>query len=113
MEAGSIQNVEIIKGENMTVNLPENSIDLAFMVDVYHELEFPIEILQSIRKALKPSGRILLIEYRGEDPSIPIKPLHKTTVKQITKELEQNGFKFESNGSFLPIQHYLIFRKTD
>lgn len=110
-ELGKLQNVEIIKGTNTSVNLPDNSIDLAFMVDVYHELEFPVEMLRSVHKALKPSGRLVLIEYRGEDPSIPIKPLHKMTVKQVRKELEKNGFRFESNGEFLPIQHFIMFKK--
>jgi SAM-dependent methyltransferase len=93
------------------VNLPENTIDLAFMVDVYHELEFPKEILKSIYTALKKDGRLLLIEYRGEDPSIPIKPLHKTTVLQLNKELKANGFELEERGDFLPIQHFLIYKK--
>ena len=81
------------------------------MADVYHELEYPHEMLESIRKSLKPAGRILLLEYRGEDPSIPIKPLHKTTVIQLSRELEANGFKLSYAGEFLPIQHFLIYEK--
>jgi SAM-dependent methyltransferase len=103
--------VEIVKGSSKSVNLPDNSIDLAFLVDVYHELEFPKEILKSIHKALKQDGRLLLIEYRGEDPSIPIKPLHKTTVVQLNKELKANGFELKERGDFLPIQHFLIYKK--
>jgi SAM-dependent methyltransferase len=105
--------VEIIKSSNISPNLPDNSIDLAIMVDVYHELEFPREMLQAIRKALKPDGKILLIEYRGEDPSVPIKALHKTTVAQLNKELLANGFQLNYKGDFLPIQHFLLYQKID
>jgi precorrin-6B methylase 2 len=104
--------VEIVKSRNKSVNLPDTSIDLAIMVDVYHELEFPAEILQSLRKALKTKGKILLIEYRGEDPSVPIKPLHKTTVQQLNRELEANGFTLHYKGDFLPIQHFLLYEKN-
>lgn len=105
--------VEVIKGTVQSPNLPANSVDLAIMVDVYHELEFPQEMLQAIKKALKPNGKILLIEYRGEDPTVPIKELHKTTVAQLNKELEANGFKLYYRGDFLPIQHYLIYEKVE
>jgi ubiquinone/menaquinone biosynthesis C-methylase UbiE len=103
--------VAVIKSSIKSPNLPDNSTDLAIMVDVYHELEYPMEMLQALRKALKPSGKILLIEYRGEDPSVPIKPLHKTTVAQLNKEMEANGFKLSYKGDFLPIQHFLIYEK--
>lgn len=103
--------VEIIKGTDRTPNLPSNSIDLAIMVDVYHELEYPGEMLQAIYKSLKPDGKILLIEYRGEDPSVPIKALHKTTVSQLNRELNANGFRLHYKGDFLPIQHFLLYEK--
>ncbi|MEJ7587602.1 MAG: class I SAM-dependent methyltransferase [Ferruginibacter sp.] len=103
--------VSITKGSELSPNLPANSIDLAIMVDVYHELEFPREMLQAIRKSLKIDGKILLVEYRGEDPAVPIKPLHKTTVIQITKELEANGFQLSYQGDFLPLQHFLLYQK--
>jgi ubiquinone/menaquinone biosynthesis C-methylase UbiE len=105
------RNVEIIKGSVMSPNLPDHSVDLAIMVDVYHELEYPYEMLQSIKKALKKDGKILLIEYRGEDPAVRIKPLHKTTVAQLNKELAANGFSLYYNGNFLPIQHFLLYEK--
>ena len=105
--------MEAIKGSATSPNLPANSVDLVIMVDVYHELEYPKEMLQSIRKSLKPDGKVLLIEYRGEDAWIPIKPLHKMTVDQAKKELEANGFKFIENGKFMKIQHFLIFGKED
>ncbi|MEX0636578.1 MAG: methyltransferase domain-containing protein [Ferruginibacter sp.] len=103
--------VELIKSTDQSVNLPLNSIDLAIMVDVYHELEFPKEILQSLFASLKPTGKLLLLEYRGEDPTIPIKPLHKTTVDQLNKEMQSNGFKLQMRGDFLPIQHFLVYEK--
>lgn len=104
--------VEVVKSTPQSINLPDNSIDLAIMVDVYHELEFPAEILQSIRKALKRNGKILLIEYRGEDPAVPIKALHKTTVQQLNRELMANGFTLSYKGDFLPIQHFLLYEKN-
>lgn len=104
-------NVVVIKGTEKSAELPENSVDLAFMVDVYHELLFPKEVLQSIKKSLKPKGKLLLIEYKGEDPRVAIKEEHKMTVKQVTKELNANGFKLVQNGQFMPIQHFLVFQK--
>ena len=103
--------VTIIKGSEQSPNLPDNSTDLALMVDVYHELAYPKEMLGALYKALKPDGKIVLLEYRGEDPSIPIKPLHKTTIAQLNKEMEANGFKLSYKGEFLPIQHFLIYKK--
>lgn len=103
--------VEIVKSSNQSFYLPPKSIDLALMVDVYHELEYPHEILYQIRNALKDNGKLLLIEYRGEDPSIHIKALHKTTVVQLNKELISNGFRLNYKGDFLPIQHFLLFQK--
>lgn len=104
--------VEVIKGSSKNSNLPDNSVDLAIMVDVYHELEYPQEILQALQKALKPTGKILLIEYRGEDPAIQIKELHKTTIAQLNKEMASNGFKLNYDGEFLPIQHFLLYEKN-
>ena len=107
-----IKNVTVIKGKEQSPELPENSIDLAMMVDVYHELLYPHEMLQSIRKALKAKGKLLLIEYKAEDPRVEIRPLHKMSVKQVTKELDANGFHLVQDGEFLPIQHFLLFEKN-
>jgi SAM-dependent methyltransferase len=104
--------VEIVKSTPLSPNLPDTSVDLAIMVDVYHELEFPHEMLHAIRKALKHNGKILLLEYRGEDPSVPIKLLHKTTVAQLNRELMANGFQLNYKGDFLPIQHFLLYEKV-
>lgn len=106
-------NVIPTKGSEQSPNLPANSIDLVIMVDVYHELEYPQEMLSAIRESLKPDGKILLIEYRGEDPEVAIKPLHKMTVRQVEKELKANGFKLVENGQFMSIQHFLVFGKAD
>ena len=105
------RNVEVIKGSAMSPNLPGYSADIVIMVDVYHELEYPHEMLQSIKKVLKKDGKLLLIEYRGEDPAVRIKPLHKTTVAQLNKELSANGFTLYYKGGFLPIQHFLLYEK--
>ena len=105
-------NVETVKGSEANPNLPENAIDLAIMVDVYHELAYPKEMLTAIHNSLKADGKLLLLEYRGEDPTIQIKPLHKMTVKQVEKELNANGFQLVENGKFMTIQHFLVFEKV-
>ncbi len=107
-----IENIEVIKGSEQNPNLPANSIDLAIMVDVYHELAYPQEMLSALAVALKPDGKILLLEYREEDPDINIKPLHKMSIKQVNKEMEANGFKLYSKEEFLPIQHILVYEKV-
>ncbi len=107
----NIKNVEVIKGTERSANLPASSIDLAIMVDVYHELEFPHEMLQSLKEALRPGGKILLLEYRQEDPTIPIKPHHKMSIDQANKEMQANGFELDYDGEFLPIQHFLLYKK--
>jgi ubiquinone/menaquinone biosynthesis C-methylase UbiE len=104
-------NVTVIKGTNKSPNLPDGLVDLAIMVDVYHELLYPQEFLQSIKRALKPKGRLLLLEYKQEDPAVAIKPEHKMSVKQVEKELTANGFRLIQNGQFMPIQHFLVFEK--
>jgi ubiquinone/menaquinone biosynthesis C-methylase UbiE len=108
-----LQNVQVIKGTTNSPNLPDASVDLAIMVDVYHELLYPHEILQALHKALKPGGKLLLLEYRSEDPEIAIKELHKMSVKQVTLELTANGFKLYQRNELLPIQHFLLYQKVD
>ena len=103
--------VEVVKGTEFSPNLPASSVDLAIMVDVYHELEYPQQMLQNLFKILKSNGKILLIEYRGEDPAVAIKALHKTTVMQLNKEFNANGFRLNYQGEFLPIQHFLLYEK--
>ena len=107
----SQNNVIVIKGSEQTPNLPDNTIDLAIMVDVYHELLYPHEMLQAIRRSLKPKGKLLLLEYRAEDPKIKIRQLHKMSVIQANKELKANGFHIVQDGEFMPIQHFLVYEK--
>jgi len=104
-------NIELIQGKEQSVNLPENSVDKILMVDVYHEFNYPIEMLTSMYKALRRNGKIYLVEYRGEDKSIPIKKLHKMTESQAVKEFEANGFRLKENIDNLPWQHCMVFVK--
>lgn len=105
-------NIAVIKGTDHSPNLPSGVVDLAIMVDVYHELLYPHEMLQAIRKSLKPDGKLLLLEYRAEDPDVLIKELHKMSVKQVNAEMAANGFHLVQNGEFMPIQHFLIYEKN-
>lgn len=107
-----LSNVEVVRGSSQDLGLPDASLDFAIMVDVYHELEYPQEMLQAIHKALKPDGKLLLLEYRAEDTSIPVKELHKMSVSQVNKELNAKGFQLYRQEHFLPIQHFLIYEKV-
>ena len=93
------------------VRLPASSIDLAIMVDVYHELEFPREVLASIVRALKPGGRVVFVEYRAEDPRVPIKALHKMSEAQVRREAGALSLTWERTAGGLPWQHVVVFRK--
>lgn len=108
---GRLTNVTLVLGEPANPRLVRESIDLALMVDVYHELSDPQRVLRHIRDALKPRGRLVLIEYKGEDPTIPILPSHKMTVAQAKLEVEHEGFVLATIDSSLPRQHVLIFEK--
>lgn len=108
-----VQNIITVKGNAKSINLPDDSVDKVLMVDVYHEFDFPAEMAASIRKALRPNGRVYLIEYRGEDPSVPIKKVHKMTEEQAVREMEKAGFKLLQNLKNLPWQHCLIFTKAE
>jgi hypothetical protein len=83
------------------------------LVDVYHEFSHPEQMLAAIRKSLKPTGRIALVEFRAEDPHVPIKPLHKMSKKQIMKEVPPNGFKLIAEFDKLPWQHLMFFQRDD
>jgi predicted methyltransferase len=104
-----LSNVTLVLGEPADPKLPPAAIDMALMVDVYHELSEPQTMLAHIRKALKPGGRLVLIEYKGEDLSVPILPLHKMTVAQAKLEVEHEGFTLTTVNSSLPRQHVLVF----
>ena len=111
IESDKIQNVELIQGQETSPNLPENSADMVFMVDVYHELSYPKEMMQEIVSALKPEGRFILLEYRMEDPSVPIKRLHKMSLDQAIREMQAVGLKLKENINNLPWQHFMVFVK--
>ncbi len=104
-----LTNITLVLSEPADPKLPPASIDMALMVDVYNELGDQQTMLANIRKALKPDGRLVLLEYKGEDPSVPILPLHKMTVAQAKLELEHEGYKLARVDSSLPRQHVLIF----
>ncbi|MAS92478.1 MAG: SAM-dependent methyltransferase [Verrucomicrobiales bacterium] len=106
-----VSNIETHLGTIEDTRLPADTVDLAIMVDAYHEFSHPREMLSSIVEGLKPGGRVVFLEYRGEDPSVPIKPLHKMTVKQVRAEAEAVGLEFIEVRDFLPIQHFILFRK--
>jgi len=106
---GYLKNIAPILGTETNINLIENSVDKILLVDVYHEFKYPYEMMESIKKALRPNGKIFIIEYRGEDPRVPIKKIHKMTEKQVVKEMKAIGLKLEVNMDNLPWQHCLIF----
>src|SRR5579883_1214335 len=87
-------------------------IDMALLVDVYHEFSEPQQMLRHIRESLRTNGRLVLVEYRGEDPKVPIRPEHKMTVQQVRAEVEPEGFRLERVSEVLPRQHVIIFRKS-
>jgi ubiquinone/menaquinone biosynthesis C-methylase UbiE len=106
-------NVETVLGTERDPRLPTASIDLILLVDAYHEFSWPREMGEAMAMALKPGGRLILVEYRGEDPSIPVKRLHKMTQKQARKEMQAGGLEWESTGDFLPQQHFMVFRRPE
>jgi ubiquinone/menaquinone biosynthesis C-methylase UbiE len=106
-----LTNVIACLGSVANPHLTRSSVDLALMVDVYHEFEFPFEMMQAICQALKPNGRVAFVEYRAEDPWIPIKPLHKMTVLQLKREMSPHPLRWVSTISTLPRQHLTVFQK--
>ncbi|HYG75072.1 MAG TPA: methyltransferase domain-containing protein [Planctomycetota bacterium] len=108
-----ITNVECILGTLWDPKLPEGKLDMVLMVDVYHELSHPEHILAAVRKSLKPDGRMVLVEFRMEDPKVPIKLLHKMSKAQIMKEIPPNGFKLVEEYDELPWQHVMFFQRDD
>jgi ubiquinone/menaquinone biosynthesis C-methylase UbiE len=100
-----------VLGELWDPKLPEGKMDLILLVDVYHEFSHPEHMLAAMRKALAPGGRIVMVEFRAEDPEVPIKPEHKMTKEQVKKEFLPNGFKLVKEFDKLPWQHMLWFEK--
>jgi SAM-dependent methyltransferase len=104
-------NVKAILGTSTDPRLPAATLDLALMVDVYHELEYPYEMLVSITRALKPGGRLVFVEFKGNDPTVPIKPLHTMTEAQVRKEAAVHPLEWQKTVSDLPWQQVIVFRK--
>ncbi len=112
-ESRGVPNIEPIRGDLDDPHLPTGKIDLILLVDVYHEFSHPPEMLAAMRESLRPTGRIALVEFRAEDPAVPIKPLHKMTQAQCLKEYRENGFKLVGQFDELPWQHVLFFARDD
>lgn len=104
-----IANVQPVLGTESDPKLPANTVDLAILIDAYHEFSYPREMMSRIAASLKPNGRVALVEYRAEDPSVPIKELHKLSVAQATKEMKAVGLKLLKNDDRLPQQHIMFF----
>lgn len=111
MGSAPLTNVTLVLGTDEDPKLPAGTIDMALMVDVYHELHEPQAVLKNLRTALKPGGRLVLIEYREEDPAVPIQRLHKMSVQTARLEVEHEGFTLSRVVSDLPWQHLLVFTK--
>lgn len=110
-QENQISNVEPVLGAIDNPHLPTRSVDLALMVDAYHEFAYPKEMMEKVVDALKPGGRVVLVEYRGENPLIPIKGLHKMAQRQVKRELQAVGLVWQTTQEFLPQQHVMIFAK--
>ncbi|HEY7119366.1 MAG TPA: class I SAM-dependent methyltransferase [Tepidisphaeraceae bacterium] len=113
MDKEKVSNVQPILGSVIDPKLPEGKVDLVLLVDVYHEMDHPVEMLANIRKSLSPKGRLVLVEFRAEDPDVPIKPLHKMSKPQITRELTANGYKLADQYDDLPWQHVMFFERDN
>jgi SAM-dependent methyltransferase len=112
MAEAKIHNVKAVLGNIKDPKLPRASVDLALLVDVYHEFDYPYEMIEAICASLKPGGRVAFIEFRGEDPTVPIKPVHKMTEAQVRKEMAVHPLQWVETSEVLPRQHIIIFRKA-
>ncbi len=106
-----IRNVEVVQGEEDDPNVPANSIDLALFVGSYHEFYYPYEMMTRVVESLVPGGRVVLVEYRGEDETLPVAPIHRLTEEQARQEMEFVGLRWVQTKRELPQQHVLIFEK--
>jgi len=107
----NIDNIQTILATETQANIPIGSADVVLLVDAYHEFSHPWEVMESVVKGLKSGGRIVLVEYRGEDRNVPIKRLHKMTQKQAKKEMQAVGLVWQQTDNYLPQQHVMIFVK--
>lgn len=112
-DEAEIKNIDRILGEVHDPKLPAGELDLILCIDVYHEFSHPVQMLAAMRKSLKPTGRLVLVEFRAEDESVPIKPLHKMSKDQVNKELTANGFRLARQFDGLPWQHMMFFARDD
>ena len=112
IEARGLANVETVLGAEDDPKLPTGRLDLVLLVDVYHEFSEPQKMVRRIRQSLAPAGRMVLLEFRGEDPEVPIRPEHKMTVAQVKAEIEPEGFRLDRVMERLPRQHILVFRRS-
>jgi ubiquinone/menaquinone biosynthesis C-methylase UbiE len=108
-----IEGIEPVLGTLVDPKLPEGKVDLVLCVDAYHEFSHPQQMLAAIRKSLAPGGRLVLVEFRAEDPNVPIKKLHKMSKDQVNKELTHNGFKLVEQFDKLPWQHVMFFERDE
>ncbi len=106
-------NVEVVQGSEIDPHLPVSVVNLVLVVDVYHELAYPFEVMTKVREALKPGGRVVFVEYRKEDPAVRIKEVHKMSVKQLEKEMNAVGLVRVRTVETLPLQHIVIFEKRN
>jgi len=111
MKVRKIKHIETIQGTETDPKLPKEAVDLILLVDVYHEFSHPFEMVENMVKSLKPGGRLVFVEYRMEDPEVPIKLVHKMTEKQVIKEMEPHPLKHLKTDKKLPWQHIIIFEK--
>jgi precorrin-6B methylase 2 len=108
-----VANVQAVKDSQTDPHLPINGVDIVLLVDVYHELAYPYEVMTKVREALKPGGRAIFVEYRKEDPTVNIKPVHKMSVEQLQKEMKVIGLEHLQTLEMLSSQHIVIFRKPE
>ena len=110
-EAEGARNVVTVRGTETDPRLPRRGVDVTLISDAYHEFSNPREMAEAIYEATRPGGRLVVIEYRAEDPAVPIRPIHKMSEAQARRELEAAGWRFVENRRFLPQQHFLVFER--
>jgi ubiquinone/menaquinone biosynthesis C-methylase UbiE len=111
MKDKGVKNIELIRGTESDSKLPAGAVDLILLVDVYHEFEYPYEMTEAMVRSLKPGGRLVFVEYRLEDPQVPIKLVHKMMEKQVLKEMEPHALRWVKTSEVLPRQHIITFEK--
>lgn len=108
-----VGNVQLVLGAPDDPNLPEDALDVVLIVDAYHEFAYPREMLDGIRRALLPGGRLVLVEYRAEEEDLAIHPLHRMQESQARREVEASGLQWVQTQTFLPYQHFMVFERTE